>query len=65
MNLKNRNITPEHAQQILAKHGTIVSIEEAERMLRTMYDFATIAAKQLERETKAASLKKKRKPKSI
>ena len=65
MNYNNRNITPLKAQQILAKHGTTVSIEEAERMLRTMYDFATIAAKQLERETKAASLKKKRKPKSI
>ncbi len=65
MNFNNRNVTPEKAQQILLDNSAIVSIKEAERMLRKMYDFATIAVKQLDREMKAASLKKKRKPKNI
>lgn len=65
MNINSRNVTPEKAQEILAKQGTIVSIEEAKKLLRITYDFAIIAAMQIERETKAAGLKKTRKPKSL
>lgn len=61
MNLNNRNVTPEQAQQILAENGTVVSLEEADRMLKIICNFAGIAAQQIERELEATKLKKKQK----
>ncbi len=65
MNLSNRNINPVLAQQILAEHGTIVSLEEAEALLKVMYDFSEVLVAQVKREREAAVSKTKRKPRSF
>lgn len=44
---EKRNITPEKAVEILKKHGTIVTLEEAKIMLDLMYKFAKLAVNQI------------------
>ncbi|MFA6277994.1 MAG: hypothetical protein WC622_14675 [Pedobacter sp.] len=41
--LKKRTLTPEKAVEILAEHGTKVTLEEAEIMLDFIYEFAKLA----------------------
>lgn len=41
-----RKMTPEKAQQILALHGTIVSVKEAKLILDFMEEFAILAVNQ-------------------
>ncbi len=59
-----RNITPEQAQQILGENDIVVSLEEAERIIKIMYDFGEIAVKQIKKEKEVAAKKIKRKPKN-
>ncbi|MES2417058.1 MAG: hypothetical protein V4541_02665 [Bacteroidota bacterium] len=65
MNLSNRNINPALAQQILAEHGTMISLEEAEALLKVMYDFSEILVAQVKRERESAVSKIKRKPRNL
>ncbi len=43
---KKRKVTPERAVQILQAHGTIVSPEEAVKILDFMYKFAKLSLDQ-------------------
>jgi len=56
MNFDKRNITSEQAKKILAEHGTVVSLEEAEKILKMAYDFAEIAVEEVEWEMNVASV---------
>lgn len=47
-----QNITPEKAIEILAKHGTIVTKEEAKLILEFMYKFSILAINQVVRNSK-------------
>lgn len=47
-----RNVTPEKAIEILAKHGTIVTKEEAKLILDFMYKFSILAINQVVRKSK-------------
>jgi hypothetical protein len=42
MQYKNRKLTPEHTVRILKKHGTVITIKEAEVMLDFLYKFAKL-----------------------
>lgn len=44
---EKRKVTPEKAIEILKKHGTIVTLEEAQIMLDLMYKFAKLAVNQV------------------
>ena len=48
-----RNVTPEKAVEILAKHGTIVTIEEAKIILDLAYNFSILAVNQAVRNKKS------------
>ena len=48
-----RTITPEKAIEILAKHGTIVTIEEAKIILDFAYNFSILAVNQVVRNIKS------------
>ncbi|WP_170827266.1 hypothetical protein [Arcticibacter eurypsychrophilus] len=41
-----RSVTPEKAIEILQKHGTTISKDEAEKILQIMYDFAKLAVEE-------------------
>ncbi|EOR96185.1 hypothetical protein ADIARSV_0590 [Arcticibacter svalbardensis MN12-7] len=41
-----RSVTPEKAIEILKKHGTIISKEEAEKILQIMYDLAKLVVEE-------------------
>lgn len=43
---EKRNVTPERAVKILQEYGTIVTIEEAKKILDFMYKFAKLAIDQ-------------------
>lgn len=43
---KNRSVTPEKTVEILRKHGTIVTLEEAKIILDFMYKFAKLSVNQ-------------------
>lgn len=45
-----RNVTPEQAIEILAKHGTEVTTEQAKLILDFMYKFAILTVKQIVRQ---------------
>ena len=40
-------VTPQKAIEILKKHGTIVTIEDAEKILNLMYQLAKLGVRQL------------------
>ncbi|MEO6522795.1 MAG: hypothetical protein ABIN91_14020 [Mucilaginibacter sp.] len=42
-----RNVTPEKAVKILAKHGNKITLEEAKLILDFIYDFANLSVKQV------------------
>jgi hypothetical protein len=42
-----RNVTPEKAVEILAKHGTKVTVEEAKIILDLAYNFSILAVNQI------------------
>ncbi len=43
---EKRSLTPEKAVEILKKHGTIVTIEEAKLILDFMYKLGKLSVKQ-------------------
>jgi hypothetical protein len=43
---EKRTVTPEKAQKILAKHGTIISLEKAEVMLEFLYKLSNLSVSQ-------------------
>jgi len=47
-----RTITPAKAVEILAKHGTKVTLEEAQIILDLAYNFSILAIKQVVRDKK-------------
>jgi hypothetical protein len=42
MDIEKRKVTPEKAVKIMAKYGTIITIEEAKLMLDFLYKFAKL-----------------------
>lgn len=46
MQTEKQNVTPKKAIEILKKHGTVVTLEEAKIMLDLMYKFAKLAVNQ-------------------
>lgn len=46
LSIAKRNITPEKAKQILEKHGTKVTVEEAKIILDFLYKFGRLTLKQ-------------------
>jgi hypothetical protein len=44
---EKRTITPEKAVEILKKHGTIVTIDEAKLILDFIYKFANLTLNQM------------------
>jgi len=44
---QKRNVTPERAVEILKKHGTIVTIDEAKLILDFIYNFAILSVNQV------------------
>jgi hypothetical protein len=57
-----RNVTPAKAVEILAKHGTKATLEEAQIILDFMYKFGKLA---IETELNALEIKFKQKTKSL
>jgi len=57
-----RNITPAKAVEILAKHGTKVTLEEAQIILDFMYKFGKLA---IETELNALEIKFKKQSKIL
>ena len=47
MSKEKRTVTPEKAVEILKKHGTKITIEEAKLMLDFIYKFANLTLNQL------------------
>ncbi|MET3606985.1 hypothetical protein ABIC74_000827 [Mucilaginibacter rubeus] len=50
--LKRSNVTPEKAVKILNKHGTIVTVEEAKKILELAYNFCILSVNQTIRNKK-------------
>ena len=46
MQKEKRSVTPEKAVKILHEHGTIITLEEAKKILDFMYKFAKLAIDQ-------------------
>lgn len=44
---EKRSLTPEKAVEILKKHGTIITIEEAKLILDFMYKIAKLSVEQV------------------
>jgi len=49
---QKRNFSPSEAIKILAKHGTVVSIDQAKLILDFMYEFGKLALDQQIRKAK-------------
>jgi hypothetical protein len=47
MPIDKRKVTPEKAKEILEKHGTKITLDEAKIMLDMMYKFAKLCVQQL------------------
>jgi len=50
---QKRSVTPERAVEILRKHGTIVTLEEAKLILDFAYNFSILAVNQVIRNKKS------------
>ncbi len=49
---EKRTVTPEKAQKILAKHGTKISLEDAQIMLDFLYKLSNLSVSEVIKRTK-------------